>query len=189
MLKLRHQPRSLELPDNEGILSKLSWIIRAPRRILTSLGLMSHASFHPCSCCNSEKDKLHCEGTLRTLGSIRSQYWRFTEPEKRTTRAKELGNCIHPPLFKFADDTLVLDIMPPPELHLLLGTVNFLYSNLEKVWVDVIQWPSSVYIEREAIHGGSFTGNACRKLLRNVDALEEIIPSEPVLIYTQKSKC
>ena len=77
-----------------------------------TLGLMSHASLHPCSWCNSEKDKLHCEGMLRTLGSIRRQYWRFTESEKRTTKAKQVGNYIHAPLFKFADDTLVLDIMP-----------------------------------------------------------------------------
>ena len=145
------------------------------------IGLMSHSCLHPCTWCNVEKDKLDCEGELRTLGNIRECYWSFTESERKTTKAKEYGNCIHAPPFKYGDDTLVLDLIPPPELHLMLGTVNLLYSNLEKVWPDVIQWPSSLYIEKEAIHGGSFAGNGCRKLLRNIDQLERCIPDEHLL--------
>lgn len=142
------------------------------------LGLMSHACLHPCTWCDAEKDELSAEGNLRSLGKIRDQYWSFVESEKKASKAKEYGNCIHAPLFKFSDATLVMDILPPPELHLLLGVVNFLYFNLEKIWPDAIQWPKCLQLEKEAFHGGSFAGNACRKLLRNVDKLANIVPHE-----------
>ena len=142
------------------------------------VGLMSHSCLHPCTWCDSRKDNLFCQGNLRTLGSIRAQYWQFVESERGSAKAKDYGNCVHAPMFKYSDNTRVLDILPPPELHLMLGTVNFLYSNLEKKWPEVIEWPSSLNIEKEAMHGGTFAGNGCRKLLSHIDKLERIVPDE-----------
>ena len=33
-------------------------------------------------------------------------------------------NCINPPLLNVTEDQLILAIVPPPELHLLMGGVN-----------------------------------------------------------------
>ena len=41
---------------------------------------------------------------------------------------KTFGNVIHEPLVGAKDNDLVIDILPPPELHLLLGVVNTLFS-------------------------------------------------------------
>ena len=144
----------------------------------TTIGLMAHACSHPCTWCNSSKENLDSRGELRTLGSVRRQYWSFVDSEKDTKNAKHFGNCIHSPIFKGPDTTEVIDIIPPPELHLMLGAVNLLFVNFQKKWPDVLRWASSLNVEREAIHGGAFAGNACRKLLKNVDLLQELAPIE-----------
>lgn len=141
------------------------------------LGLMAHSSSHPCSWCNIHKNDLGNQGELRTLGSLRQMYWNFFDAGKNASNAKNFENVVHPPIFKNSDDTLVLDIIPPPELHLLLGAVNALYIGLNKVWPECQRWADAVNVTREAYHGGSFTGNSCRKLLKGLDVLQELCPS------------
>ena len=36
------------------------------------------------------------------------------------------------PLIDYEDETLVIDFIPPMELHLMLGIVNRLYDHLDK---------------------------------------------------------
>ena len=59
---------------------------------------------------------------------------------------------------------LVLDFISPMELHLLLGVMNHLYKFL----------PKSLNIKCQPIHGDQFAGNECRKLLKNVDVLQQL---------------
>ena len=70
----------------------------------------------------------------------------------------------------------MIDVYPPPELHLLLGVVNYLYNAIEKEWAGVSCWAELCNIQHQAYHGGSFDGNSCRKLLKNVDKLRSICP-------------
>lgn len=140
------------------------------------LGLMSHSSNHPCCWCDIQKDKLNEKGKLRTLGSIRTLYWAFLDSKKDISKAKNYGNVIHMPVFKNPDDISVLQVIPPPELHLLLGAVNSLFNDLLKIWPEAIKWADSIHVVREAMHGGSFTGNSCCKLLNNVSKLESLAP-------------
>ena len=44
--------------------------------------------------------------------------------------AKKYGNVIHPSIIDVDDSTPVTTIVPPPELHLLLGLVNHLWLGL-----------------------------------------------------------
>ena len=57
---------------------------------------------------------------------------------------KNYGNAIHPNMFATSDNidesTLVLRLVPPPELHLLIGPVNTIYDELSKVWPDCEEW-------------------------------------------------
>lgn len=140
------------------------------------IGLMSHSCAHPCTWCNISKDRLDQKGELHTLGKIRTMFSSFIDSGSDRAKAKHYGNFIHTPIFNNTDDTLVLDIIPPPELHLLLGAVNHLFINLEKIWPDAIKWAASLNLEREAMHGGTFAGNSCRKLLKNVVKLELMAP-------------
>ena len=41
-------------------------------------------------------------------------------------------NYINPPVFDTNNDRTFLEIIPPTELHLMLGVVNTLYNNLLK---------------------------------------------------------
>ena len=60
------------------------------------------------------------------------------------------------------------------ELHLLIGVVNHLFKNLCQVWQNADEWPKMINIQQQPFHGGQFAGNECRKLLRNVDSLQQL---------------
>ena len=123
------------------------------------------------------------EGQPRTLGSIRCSHQRRQTDSLdrgRTQPAKEYDNCVHMPLLPGADDVLVLDVLPPMELHLLLGTVNRLVDHLEQTLTDsgsrltIQQWISRLGLTRCSFHGGQFDGNSCKKLLTSVDVLQSL---------------
>ena len=145
------------------------------------LGLMSHSSRHPCAWCDVTQERLeHC-GVSRTIGSLLELFFQFFDSGAREEDAKKYGNAIHPPMFASGNidhSTLVLLLIPPPELHLMLGPVNTLYDELDKQWGECEKWSSRLHIKREQYHGGQFNGNDSRKLLQNIDKLEEICPPQ-----------
>ena len=47
---------------------------------------------------------------------------------------------------------------------------------MKKIWPDIDNWPSEFHIKEVGYHGGGFIGGDCRKLLKNVDALEQVCP-------------
>lgn len=72
------------------------------------------------------------------------------------------------------DDKEVLHVIPPPELHLLLGGVNTLFKHMmlenEKV---SLQWAKKCNVKRQCTYGSpTFTGNACKTLLNKIDVLD-----------------
>jgi hypothetical protein len=141
------------------------------------LGLMAHGSSHPCSWCDVSKSQLMNKGELRTLANLLEKFWAWHGSGKGVDKAKDFGNCVHPPLFTAQqEDTKILDLIPPPELHLMIGPVNTLFNSMAKVWPDALQWAENCHVIREAMHSGSFTGNSTRKLLPHVDDLEAICP-------------
>ena len=73
--------------------------------------------------------------------------------------------------------TSILLLVPPPELHLLIGPVNTLYKELCIIWTPCKERIKRLLIKREKYHGGSFNGNDCRKLLKNIDILKGIATS------------
>lgn len=142
------------------------------------LGLMSHSSVYPCTWCDISKYRLSENGDLRTLGNIEHKFWTWHDEGSGVLgQAKAYGNCVHVPIVKGDPNTLVIDIIPPPELHLLMGTVNTMYTALLKRWPEgAVAWAKACHVEREAIHGGTFNGNSCRLLLSKVDILRSSCP-------------
>ena len=67
----------------------------------------------------------------------------------------------------------ILDIIPPPELHLILGVVNTLIDKMEKEFqADTKLWIRKLRNSRDITHSRSgFNGNACKILLDKVDIL------------------
>lgn len=52
--------------------------------------------------------------------------WQQAGGDKKT--AKAFGNVIHMPMFDEDKKTAVIELLPPPELHLMLGAVNSMFS-------------------------------------------------------------
>ena len=64
----------------------------------------------------------------RTFGGITSMFEAFRDAEGVIKTAKTFGNVIHLLILSAEGNKLVIDLIPPPELHLLLGAFNTLYS-------------------------------------------------------------
>ena len=137
-------------------------------------GIQSHSSKHPCCWCNIDSDNLSECGVSRSFGSIQESYRAFVSAGSKFKMAKDFDNTIHPPLINMEDSRLILDIIPPMELHLLLGIVNHLFKNLSELWPGAKQWPALLHIQLQPYHGGQFAGNECHKHLQNVDILQRL---------------
>ena len=90
------------------------------------------------------------------------------------------NNVSHPAIIKLNNDNEpieVLEVVPPPELHILLGVTNTLYKGVLADVPEVDRFLKTIHVEREAMHGGSFTGNSCKTILRNTKLLEEMAPT------------
>ena len=145
------------------------------------LGLMSHSSVHTCSWCDVTKSNLADQrGESRTVGNMMDLFWGYFEARASKKDASTYGNVIHRNMFsdcQIDDSTPIILLIPPPELHLLLGPVNKMYDEMLMVWQQGEEWSDRLYIKREEYHGGQFNGNDSRKLLKNIAVLKEITPS------------
>ena len=71
-------------------------------------------------------------GETRTTSNIMRNYKKWTAAGSKKIDSKNVMNCTNPPIFKQSKNSTILKVIPPPELHLLLGGVNTIYDNLEK---------------------------------------------------------
>lgn len=135
-------------------------------------GIQSHSSKHPCCWCNISSENLSSCGESRTFGSIKQSFSNFISSGAQIKFAKNFENVIHQPLINFEDEKLVLDVIPPMELHLFLGIVNHLFKCLLEIWPKAQEWPTLLHLQIQPFHGGHFNGNDCHKLLENIDKLQ-----------------
>ena len=87
-----------------------------------------------------------------------------------------------PLVHQTTDNTiLTLDLVPPMELHLMLGVVNDLYDHLDKQLgenhcpITANDWSAPLGLKRLHYHGGQFNGYQCKTLLSNTKTLKEIL--------------
>ncbi|XP_065648191.1 uncharacterized protein LOC136077891 [Hydra vulgaris] len=146
-------------------------------------GLSSHSSKYACLWCEGE-----CSlesGTPRTLGSFDYWYNLFVENGAKRLEMKDFKNVISPRLVyldKNAEDE-VNHLVPPPELHLLMGIVTLLGRLLLDHWPLFKNWLKEHYILLRGYHGIGFDGNNSNKLLEKVDILErDVLASQTNLL-------
>ena len=60
----------------------------------------------------------------------------------------------------------------------MLGPVNHIYDELNKVWVNSEQWLDAINVKKVDYHGGQFEGNECRAILKNIQVLRELCPPQ-----------
>lgn len=140
--------------------------------ILTDL--MPSSSSHPCTWCDSFMNELHVCGLYRTVKNCTENYLNWCNSGKLKKNAKNFMNCINVPVFSKDEDVLVLEVVPPPELHLLLEAVNTLFFHMQKENEQVcLQWAEKCNVQRQCTYGSpTFAGNACKTLLEKVDILD-----------------
>ena len=95
--------------------------------------------------------------------------------------AAEFANCVDEPLINLEDDELVINRIPPEELHLHLGSVNKHVKEINQKWGNnrFYKWCGFRNVPVEKYYSHELNGNSCKKVLEKLDDLEsEIIKSE-----------
>lgn len=138
------------------------------------VGLMAHSSCFPCTWCTAERDSLDMCGTYRSIGDCKRYYEAWQRSGGRDKDAKLYKNCIHPPICSTNAGENIIDIIPPCELHLLIGVVNHVYKNMHdgECKEESLKGAEKCNVSQDVFHGApSFAGNACKTLLNRVDIL------------------
>lgn len=140
-------------------------------------GLMSHASSFPCSWCEAPSNQLSVPGNARTIQLIKERHQDWLNSGAIKKDCKRYKNCVKNPIIEkeSRDDIEVLAILPPPELHLMMGVVGSIYVALEKELPEIANnWLKSCNVEKDVGRSSQFKGNPSRKLLSKVDVLRSI---------------
>lgn len=156
---------------------KLKFKIASDLKLINILcGLSTHASSHPCCYCMAHKSNLGVSGNYRSLGMCLQNFKNWKAEGIKKTNASKFNNCINPPIISGDEDDEIIYLIPSPELHIMIGVVNKLYTHmLEECQDCTLQWAKMCNVTRQIRHGSpSFAGNACRKLLNSVDKLRSI---------------
>jgi len=139
-----------------------------------SVGIMSHSARYPCPFCHWQKDSKMPSDTMRSFEGIREWHKKWNDSGAKPDKLKYFYNCRNDPMGIFPETGRVIDHIPLPELHIMLGVTNKLFEEMIKVYPDGIQWAQKLNLVKEAYHH-SFEGNECRTLLKHVDVLQAMV--------------
>ena len=176
-----------------GNLDRVKFYICSDIKLLNIIiGIKSCASKHPCPYCDIlDKLSLHDikqDSNLRTINSIKCSASAYKQTGSNKKDPKMYDSCLDDPLTPGDDNEYILDICPPPELHLLLGIVKHVYEKMFKEWCDVALWLKSINVYPKKYQYGAFIGKDCIKILKSVDKLQQVAPLH-ILKYVHALRC
>ncbi|KAJ8671673.1 hypothetical protein QAD02_002932 [Eretmocerus hayati] len=121
-------------------------------------GLMAHGASFPCPWCRAPKDQLSLPcSKVRRIREISDHFLLWENAGAKKNLYKEFKNCIHKPIFTGDPDKPIIDIIVPPELHIMLGIVNFLYDNMFKEIEEVtLDWAKFCNVNRKVFSSKRF---------------------------------
>jgi hypothetical protein len=140
---------------------------------------MPHASRYPCPYCHWVKGAIAPSSEMRTFEGIIQHNQEWKEAGGQPARLKFHFNCRNEPLAFFPREGLVINYVPLSELHLLLGLVNKMFSELLVIFPEAIQWPQKLHLVKEEYHH-QFEGNECHTLICRTDILFDILQNTTV---------
>ena len=160
------------------------------------LGISSHSGKFGCAYCEGE---MTLElGVLRTFGSLADWHRKLMEDAGRSRnresfikrRQKDYKNVIHPSLLKGEPEKTILSSIPLPELHLLMGVVNwsveFIYKVVPKEELQRLMRTKSISVH--GYHGGGLDGNNSSNFLKHLDFIFEHIPANLQPVHTMLTR-
>ena len=178
------------------ILSKLNNVDRVKFFICSDIkliniisGIQSCSAKHPCPYCetgNLVESNENIEH--RTIGSVRCSAVAYKDAGSILINAKNYKNCINEPLLPGDANERILDICAPPELHLMQGITKHIFDKMNGEWSDVYLWLKGINVNQKNYHHGSFVGNDCMKMLKNLDLLQQLAPSH-IQKYVHIHRC
>ena len=161
------------------------------KALLEILGLGCGSSTCNCPFCTLAKKAYGLEqfafmGKMRTFGRIREMALTYMQADandkelhpnrRKSISSAEWENCERMPLLDWPDEAEVLDIMATPQLHIFTGIPCKLFSELDKVLSMVFQdWKEAKGVSPDGFGEYSFNGNSVKKLLDDIDSLEDIL--------------
>ena len=142
-------------------------------------GIQACSSTCSCPYCNRKKKEFETAGTPRTIGRIRQMRddWVSVGKSKRS-KLRQYEGCEHYPALPGRDlDEEILDIIAPGELHIVLGIVNKVLTEIRKDWKSGIdEWFASLSLDKKGYqyeHNTDFNGKNCTDVLTHVGSLIE----------------
>lgn len=140
-------------------------------------------------CWQKEGDQLQISEEclkLKTFGDIKESYDKFIALNCDTKNAKNCHSTINLPLFDESDDMPVIAKVIIPELHEIQGIVNHIFFDGLVPLLgqeNAMKWPKKLNLVSKHYQGEKFEGNACRRLLREHDKLNDIdiLQNTPIL--------
>lgn len=118
----------------DALLNNFQCTVHADLKLIMIItGLMSCSSKCPCPYCDTSD--INEKDTSRTVENItqNNAAWLKSGASKKTQSTSKYKCCTNTPVFDISDKkTEIINICPPPELHLLLGAVNRIYNDLKK---------------------------------------------------------
>ena len=141
---------------------------------LCIIGKQVASCTHPCVYCEG---KAPWEKTYEplTIGSLFDWHQKYLDSGAKKSTAKKFQNVVNKPLLTGEDSLKTLEVLNPPQLHIMTGVMGKLLTEMEKVTGE--QFVTNFLREEDiskCVYQGSrsFEGNQARKFLKNVDKLE-----------------
>ena len=160
------------------------------------LGISSHSGKYACPYCEAP---MSLElGALRTYGRLDEWYTKLQEDAARSRNPetfikrnqKNYMNVVHPCLLKGDPKTTILSDVPLPELHLMMGAVNWACEMLYKLVPkeELLQRMRTKSISVHGYHGGGLDGGNSSQFLKHLDFLFEPLPDNLQPIHTMLTR-
>ena len=101
-------------------------------------GISKHGGKYACYQCEGSCTTV--SGVLRTFRSLSERHAGYVAAGSKPKQMQNFKNVINECLVKADPDELVCNVLPLPELHLLLGFVTHLHKLLYRVWPHILIW-------------------------------------------------
>lgn len=166
---------NLKLIFEKAKINDLKCVIASDLKVLNIIiGISAHGGKHTCLYCNGT---INAPGNLRTVGELKSSLERYQDSGSNPRNMKEFDNVIYPCLLDEDDEKSILEIIPPPELHILMKIVTTLVSILREE-ETLKSWIKSKGVHWHGYNGGGLDGQNSSKVLKMIEPLAEYVDAE-----------
>ena len=96
------------------------------------LGIQPIGATYSCPYCECNSNDWNDQAPLRTLGSIRKNSTNFQTHDRDRANLKHYKNCEFEPIIAGENHELTIDLVVPPQCHILMGIANHILVECKK---------------------------------------------------------